>query len=49
MREDAESLRAKFKCVLRAKPGRKQFNIDARRAREKARKKQKRRFKFFGK
>jgi hypothetical protein len=48
MRQDAETLRDKFKTVYRARPGRKQFNIDARRTREAERKKQKRRFKFPG-
>lgn len=49
MRDQAESLRAKFKAVYRARPGRKQFDIDARRTREAERKKQKKWFRFGGK
>ena len=45
---DAEEMRDKFKTVWRARPGRKQFNLAARRAREVERKKQNRWFKFPG-
>jgi len=45
---DAEDMRKRYKIVYRARPGRKQFNLAARRVREIERKKQNRKFKFPG-
>ena len=45
---DAEEMRKRYKIVYRARPGRKQFNIAARRQREIERKKQNRKFHFPG-
>lgn len=45
---DAEEMRRRYKTVWRARPGRSQFNLAARKAREAERKKQNRKFKFPG-